>query len=85
MDAPKFSPAEGKLYDRLTKGRDVPIRDLYRVVTGRSPPKGMSNREQQRAIGSVISRLNEKLVGKKEHIKPGLVKQTYQLADLPRR
>lgn len=69
-------PQLQRLHDFLVGKGDVPIRDIYRCVYRRPPPK--SNIKAQQALGDYIARYN-KLGGGR--IVPGTIKQTYVLKD----
>lgn len=76
-----LTASQAALYKVLRSGNDVPITTLYATLYGTGTDKTVTR--QQQAIGAHITRLNMQLVPRGRIIKPGTMKQTYRLYELP--
>jgi hypothetical protein len=75
-----FSDREEKLYNMLSREpRDVKMSVLFRVIAGRWPESTESVRAQQQRLGPYISRMNKKLVARRQLVAPGVHRHTYRL------
>lgn len=75
-----FSDRESKLYNMLSReARDVKMSVLFRAVAGRWPETTESMRVQQQRLGPYISRMNKKLVARRQLVAPGVHRHTYRL------
>jgi len=76
-----FTPSELRIYNKLStvRGKDVKVSVLFRALTGRWPQDDEPHRYQQQRIGSIICRMNAKLLAKRMKAAPGITRQTYRL------
>ena len=73
--AKTLTPSQAALLHLLKNERDVPIQRLYEMLHTERRPR----RRQQQIVGSVISRLNQRLAALGYVVKPGEKRRTYRL------
>lgn len=70
-------PRQRAIFERLRGAGDVSVCDLFDAIEG--PDRYRSNRQQQRWLGSYLTRLNRRLRDHGLVVQPGDLKRTYRL------
>lgn len=75
----KLSPMQDTIFKAVKGGRDVKIELLHEKLYGAQFTRQMSPREQQKALGPHIYRLNAKACEFGWIVRPGSARRTYRL------
>lgn len=75
----ELPPQLAKLYQAFdARDKDVPLIDLYGIIFTDLPDEEQLRHAQQR-LGPYITRLNRRLKGAKQAVRPGASRRTYRL------